>query len=331
MTPPWVQFDSIASAGGTCIEGSDPDIAGIGVVISFVLASIMTTSASIIAMLLDHAHEHKADFSIADPEKYLKDHVLPTQWKKEYAWRPFLDPLIIGLGDQQLVAQGSFEVQGAHFVVILYICALSSSSHLAALITLRKFLRKYRLVAKIRVALVIIFAIFLIGSMLASIAMPIKYVADHKGGEPAEAQYRVQQMTFLFPMFFIVFGFSTALVCILYRPHQKHSPGIGDIELRPSFPIVPARRRLSRPTNVVLRLICNLFLNPLVTFTVQILLATLSVVLVLSQKFSTPNDKEKWCELQDRGENAWGFGQTLSVVMLLLPAMSAGQMYLEGR
>jgi hypothetical protein len=28
---------------------------------------------------------------------------LDTEWKRDYAWRPFLDPLIIGLGDQQLI------------------------------------------------------------------------------------------------------------------------------------------------------------------------------------------------------------------------------------
>lgn len=80
-----------------------------------------------------------------------------------------------------------------------------------------------------------------------------------------------------------------------------------------------------------LRLVYYLFLNPLIAFIVQIILASLSVVLVLSQKFSVPKDQERWCGLQDEGENVWGFGQTLSVVMLLLPAMSAGQTYLEGR
>lgn len=84
------------------------------------------------------------------------------------------------------------------------------------------------------------------------------------------------------------------------------------------------------PANIGLRLLYYLFLNPLIAFTVQIGLAILSVILVLSQKFAVP-DNDKWCGLQDKGENVWGFGQTLSMVMLLLPAMSAAQTYLEGR
>lgn len=74
-----------------------------------------------------------------------------------------------------------------------------------------------------------------------------------------------------------------------------------------------------------------MFLNPLIAFIVQILLAIMSVTLVLTQKFSVPDDQKRWCGLQDGGENEWGFGQTLSVVMLLLPALGACQMYLEGR
>lgn len=85
------------------------------------------------------------------------------------------------------------------------------------------------------------------------------------------------------------------------------------------------------PANFGIGLFYILFLNPLVAFIIQLILALLSTILVLSQKFSVPEEPEKWCGLQDQGENEWGFGQTLSVVMLLLPAMSAAQAYLEGR
>jgi hypothetical protein len=63
----------------------------------------MTTTASILAMILDHAHDSKGHFALRTPLKYLRERFLNTEWKKDYAWRPFLDPLIIGLGDQQLV------------------------------------------------------------------------------------------------------------------------------------------------------------------------------------------------------------------------------------
>jgi hypothetical protein len=124
MAPPWVTFDSIASFDGDCANGSEPDIAGVGVstptafldvviqadeiytlqvVLSFVIASFMTTVASILAMLLDQAFDTKGHFTPQRPFTYIRERFLENEWKKHYAWRPFLDPLIIGFGDQQLI------------------------------------------------------------------------------------------------------------------------------------------------------------------------------------------------------------------------------------
>lgn len=96
-------------------------------------------------------------------------------------------------------------------------------------------------------------------------------------------------------------------------------------------PQAPSPHPVTRPTNIGLRTLYYIFLSPLIAFAMQILLAILSAILVLSQKFAVPKDPGRFCGLQDEGENKWGFGQTLSVVMLLLPAMSAFHTYLEGR
>ncbi|KAH3963338.1 hypothetical protein HBI25_197760 [Parastagonospora nodorum] len=347
MAPPWVTFDSIALYNGTCADGADPDIAGLGVVLSFVLASVMTTVASVLAMILDQAFDSKGQFTPQAPIRYFRERFLDTEWKRDYAWRPFLDPLIIGLGDQQLitgyavllsgwikVGQNAIEVQGAHFVLILYICALSSSSHLAALITLRKYFRRYKLIARIRLILVILFAIFLLSSMIAAIAMP-PTIVNHGDGT-REKRSRAQRLSFIVPLFLIFVGFSTALVCILYDPKRKGtSARASNASLvrrvtDPKQSILPPLD-FKAPAHIGIRILYYLFLNPLIAFGVQILLAILSAILVLSQKFATPNDPRRFCGLQDEGENVWGFGQTLSVVMLLLPAMSACQTYLEGR
>jgi hypothetical protein len=233
------------------------------------------------------------------------------------------------------VLQNSFEVHGAHFSLILYICSLSSSSHLAALITLRRYFRKYRLIAKIRVTLVVVFALFLLGSFLAAIAIPDTVTSKNKETEAIEDQSRMHRYSFLVPMLFIIFGFSTALVCVLYRPKPTGLPHQSSNAPKKHSSSDKLPRKPTRMACLTLRfgfrLLCNLFLNPLITFTIQILLAILSVVLVLSQKFATPDDAKDWCGLHHAGENVWGFGQTLSVVMLSLPVMSATQTFLEGR
>ncbi|KAF2032495.1 hypothetical protein EK21DRAFT_109874 [Setomelanomma holmii] len=325
MAPPWVTFDSVAAYNGDCASGAEPDIAGLGVVLSFIIASVMTTIASIIAMVLDQAFDSKGRFTLHAPIKYIRERFLDTEWKRDYAgWIK--------------VAQNSFTVQGAHFVLILYICALSSSSHLAALITLRKYFRKYKLIAKIRLTLVIVFALFLLSSMIAAICMP-PTIVEHSDGV-TEKRSRAQRLSFLVPLGLILVGFSTALVCILYDPKRKGtasrasdspSESVRGLVRRVTDPKSRPPLDIKLPAHFGLRLLYYLFLNPLIAFVMQILLAILSAILVLSQKFAAPKDAKKFCGLQDEGENVWGFGQTLSVVMLLLPAMSACQTYLEGR
>jgi hypothetical protein len=61
------------------------------------------------------------------------------------------------------------------------------------------------------------------------------------------------------------------------------------------------------------------------------LLVILSATLVLTQKFAAPEEPESFCGLHDDEENVWGFGQMLSIVMLLLPVIAALQTYLEAR
>jgi hypothetical protein len=137
-------------------------------------------------------------------------------------------------------------------------------------------------------------------------------------------------------------GFSTALVCILYDPKRKgiasrasDSPS-GSIRgllrhITDPRQSILSPLKIKTPAHICLRILYFLFLNPIIAFAVQILLALFSTILVLSQKFSAPKDPKGFCGLQDEEENVWGFGQTLNMMMLLLPAMSAFQTYLEGR
>lgn len=92
------------------------------VVLSFIIASILTTTASIFAMHLDHAFNSRGHFRKGAPVRYVRERFLDTEWRKDYAWRPFLDPLIIALGDQQLVTGYAVLLSG-------WIKVLSESTH----------------------------------------------------------------------------------------------------------------------------------------------------------------------------------------------------------
>jgi hypothetical protein len=174
--------------------------------------------------------------------------------------------------------------------------------------------------------------------MIAAIAVPPSLVEGDDGESMVRS--RVQRLSFLVPLFLILIGFSMALVCILYDPESRgvESPSsssessIQALVRRFTDPTQHEKGPLFRnfsPARLGLRFTYYLFLNPGITFVVQILLAILSATLVLTQKFAAPEEPESFCGLQDDEENVWGFGQTLSVVMLLLPAIAALQTYLE--
>jgi hypothetical protein len=88
------------------------------------------------------------------------------------------------------------------------------------LITLRKYFRRYTLIAKIRLTLVVLFAVFLLTSMIAAISMPPSVIENNENGR-TEVRSRVQRLSFLVPLLLILVGFSTALVCILYDPEGR--------------------------------------------------------------------------------------------------------------
>jgi uncharacterized membrane protein YhaH (DUF805 family) len=174
--------------------------------------------------------------------------------------------------------------------------------------------------------------------MIAAISMPPSVIEIADG--TTEMRSRVQRLSFLVPLLLILVGFSTALVCILYDPEGRIISSQSSDSSRNSIHALVRRftdagssGRFSSlcPARLGLTLIYYLFLNPFVAFIVQILLAILSATLVLTQKFAAPEDPSRFCGLQDDEENVWGFGQTLSVVMLLLPAVAALQTYLEAR
>lgn len=93
--------------------------------------------------------------------------------------RNVLDRLILSLADQQLVTGFALMLTGwivyygnlnsAHFYPIIYLSSLSSSSHLAALVTLRKHFTENPTLALFRVVIISPFAILLSSSITCSV------------------------------------------------------------------------------------------------------------------------------------------------------------------
>lgn len=95
----------------------------------------------------------------------------PERIKRCRFRRNVLDRLILSLADQQLVTGFSLmltgwivyhdALDGAHFALIVYLSCLSSTSHLAAIVTLRKFFEQNQALALFRITIISLFAVLL--------------------------------------------------------------------------------------------------------------------------------------------------------------------------
>jgi hypothetical protein len=180
------------------------------VVLSFVLAAVTTTTASIAAAFLDAAVMDEKAFFPSKIQRWMHRGMSPNALEKRRLWRRVLDRLILGLADQQLVSGFALLVCGyitafphdiktvyatygtlAHWNLLVYMACLSSSTHLACVLTLRKYFDEHRTTGIFRVLLIILFSLFLIPSIIMSYCfdiflLPLLLLVHHefKKGRP---------------------------------------------------------------------------------------------------------------------------------------------------
>ena len=263
--------------------------------------------------------------------------------------KAILERLILALADQQLatgialIIAGGIKwgqqpdfIRGAHAALIVALTCLSSSSHLAGLMNLRSYLRTHRALAILRLILVALFAHCL------SVALRFSDTAfsrlmDFVGGQFHPNAF-VWGLTFPLPVVPVLYTFWVALIHLLDEarprvtrairgslwPWARKWLGIG-LALAPCRRVLPASAysRLSKKTKATLWFL--VFGHPFVVCICQICFATLAMFYVLAQKFVPSNDPDRPCDLTSTDENTWGFGQMLSMLLLVLPLLQGAE------
>ena len=250
----------------------------------------------------------------------------PTDRKrrlKSRLWRNVLERLIIALADQQLVTGFAILVTGwivywghfgsAHFTLVLYLSFLSSSSHLAAIITLRQYFGDHPGLAKLRLFCTWIFAgLLLVQSRplalfpFLRLAMPwifwtaTWHLITIEDREVHKANYKT------------IKRLASRSICwiLRYNPSAK------------------AKDRWKRHTVYPRKVLHYLaFLTPFSVFVLQIFFASFGVALVLAQKFTPGGPDSNVCSLRSDEENEMGYGQILAILLLILPIIAAYEAY----
>lgn len=281
---------------------------------------MFTTVASITAAILDEILQAETAFLPKGWNKYLfgkfRD---PQHIRLCRRWRRILTRLILALADQQLVTGFALILTGwilyygdlysAHFALVVYLSCLSSSSHLAAMITLRGYFRANPMLAAVRVIVVNVFAIFLAASFSVSIT-PTK----------------PRGINYVF-CFLIAWIFWAATLQILPDRFSNGRKAFSNM-VKTAHALEEHGRsiwRLLTFSYAMLRFI--IAHSPCTMFVMQIAFAALSLSLTLAQKFSSGGDDGDQCSLNTREENKMGYGQILAIFMLALPAIATFETY----
>lgn len=360
------------SGHGSCPQ-SDPDIAGIGVVTSFLIAGVMTTALSITAAILEsmineeNGHIHLPKFL----HNRIARGVTDRQRESCIFWREVLERLILNLADQQLITGFSLliiayivqpspvteagKLWPARLSLVIYLSCLSSSSHLACMLTLQKYLKLHPALAKLRIFFIILFAVALsisIGlgqtfSVVGYILNKILAAADSKTAYNLSL-YIGNGLLYGFPPAIALHVYWTAVLQLLPDTKRHIKEVISRMYHSWGHKLVPGkmlRRILGEESAHQLRRSAKatlwwlIFFNPPMIFAMQVIYANISLVFVLLQKFGGPSPSQVcWdpaeCDLyfmckglDNEEENKWGFGQMLAMFVLLLPFLAAVETY----
>lgn len=288
--------------------------------VSYVFAAVLITFGSITVAILDEILQAESAFLPTRWNRYLfsksRSH---RQIRQCRFWRRVLTRLILALADQQLVTGFALILTGwilyygdlysAHFALVVYLSCLSSSSHLAAMITLRGYFRANPLLAAVRVIVVNIFAIFMAASFSISIT-PTK----------------PRGINYLF-CFIIGWIFWAATFQILPDRFSNGKKAFSNMVTKAHALEEHGRSipRLLAFSYAALRYI--IAHSPCTMFVMQIAFAALSLSLTLAQKFSSGGEEGEKCSLNTREENKMGYGQILAIFMLALPAIATFETY----
>jgi hypothetical protein len=264
-------------------------------------------------------------------------------------WRKVLERLMISLADQQLVTGFAILItglivyhehfDGAHFTLVVYLSCLSSSSYLAAIITLRQYFLDNHALAKLRILCIWAFAILL------ALAIPMSkafgpfsltwFLVLKPDRNTIAARLILNYLSVWQVLWFFWTGiwhisplekqesykaiFKRAFKIVAWNPICQimccHSSAEGKARWK-KYTLYPRR---------VLRYL--IFLTPFSVFVLQIAFATFSVVMALAQKFVPSGPEPNSCSLRSKEENEMGYGQILAILLLVLPIIATVEAY----
>ncbi|KAK6814567.1 hypothetical protein RU639_009398 [Aspergillus parasiticus] len=332
----------------------NPDISGIGVVLGFLLAAWTTLLVLIFHYVAVHPSPRTSPgHQRNDLDCFLQDGIRRAlKWTPSSHWGPPLETLILGMSDQQLVTglaimtSGYAQIQDglstSHWNIITSLAWFSSIIHIATLPYLASYFTKKRWLWYIRVTLMSGLAIMLtigltamgkVTGYLKDMSMPISCYFN--AGLDALVNNPTQVFIMLVSEILVLGGLMTRLVQMSPTTtdfSRSLSRSLEDLWVKG---LVWACARLESSSTFV-----QSIFFPLVAFSLSILCLVRCLLQFLGSAicgllwllFSLVWGTIRLSRARDNHvseENSWAFGQLVSVLLLLVPALLMVEGYSE--
>lgn len=256
-----------------------------------------------------------------------------TPEKKEF-WCRVLDRLILGFSDQQLITGFAMILIGLakvrtihlyHFSLILCLAMLSCSIHMTSVLTLRRYFQDHPEVAKVRIVIMLIFALLLSGGLLYSKGPMFGASQINKIKCPVECSWSQDLSTPLISIFFI------CLLWLCYTAAIAYIFPNAEVFLM-NAEVFLTKWLYTEPLEFLERLIPHRGLRENVMrfrpkstklflpHVLQFLWALISIFLTISIRLHGS-------KYVAGSEARLGFGQLLSLLLILIPALGAFEVY----
>ncbi|KAI0508851.1 hypothetical protein F5B22DRAFT_618961 [Xylaria bambusicola] len=318
----------------TCSDLADPDQAGLGILVSSIIAALTTI---ILSLSRSQQQPHWTDqviLSFSDQQLITGFALLLSSYVNLYAYK------------EDFVIEDALDYQDAHFVLVVYLGCLSSSSHLICLLRWAQLCEveepghtKVEEMMQVRKWIILIFALFLTGSAATSYHTfrPIFWLLQGAPGPGSDDIVYAESWLIaqrVIPAFLILYVFWICYMQVSSELKEKLEKALSHVEncLKKTLPTKQTKR-------VMCLIQFCLFSRPKFALGIQTFGVIISILFVLLQKFSQPPEItdyalelgiQEWCGLNNPGDNRWGFGQTVAVAMLVLPFLSLIDAY-KGR
>ena len=316
----------------------DPDIDGLGVLISFVVSSGLTLLASVLACLVDTLPEkhasHASQSSQRPPREGTGTSIGISKERRDYFFT-MLERFVLGLADQQLltsitiltVGYIKYDITVFHFSIVGDLAWLSAGTHLTAASVITGYLRKYRAARLWRTFLM--FCIYIL--LMTSTVLTANDHWRHNLACPARCLFKntvgsvrnTATITWLvFDLALLTYGY--ALTVISFSPTLSHHTdewlGKGWNALKSLVQLLPISPRVLKSATLK-----KYFRTTKTAFDLGLDLFWLAFWVL--RVFSDRAQINAYKDTSRTSFQTWGFGQLVPLFLIALPFLTALEIF----